>query len=345
MKRKAYLDELDKELGFLPTEERQEIVREFSSHIDEAMARNPGHPEEELIERLPLPAVFSVEFRSGTPAGNGYSQGFDESGASVSDEPAPTGPDESKARFKRFFRYTGGEPKEMSRQFDGVQRVEIRSMDADIHVVPGAGFSCHISGTWDDDTEPELELNGSILRMDLGSAAEKAELVLPEDLAEFLARTSSGDVRGSLCADASAIVHSSSGDIDLVVQNGTVRVSSSSGGIQIKGCIGSAEVKTASGNIRLIGLHDTLKASSASGDLYLVYTGTESDSAISTASGDVWVELPPEAVPGIRAYSVSGDLTVPAATVDRRPGRKSCTRDGGPGMLKISTLSGDIRIE
>jgi hypothetical protein len=345
MIRKAYLDELDRELGFLPTAERQEIVREFSSHIDEAMARNPGLPEGELIERLPLPAVFAAEFRSGAPAGKVTGQGFDESGASAFDESASAGSDESRARLKRFFRYTGGEPKEMSRQFDGVQRVEIRSMDADILVVPGAGFSCRISGTWDDDTEPELELKGSILRMDLGSAADQAELVLPEDFVEFLARTSSGDVRGSLCADASVVVHSSSGDIDLVVQNGTVRVSSSSGGIQIKGSIGSAEVKTASGDVYLNGLDGNLKANSASGDIHLVYADAEGDSVISTASGDVRVELHPGATPAIRAYTVSGDLTVPASSVDRRPGRKSCTKDGGPGTLKISTLSGDIRID
>jgi hypothetical protein len=345
MTRKAYLDELDRELGFLSAEERQDIVREFSSHIDEAMDRNPGLPEDELIERLPPPAVFAAEFRSGFPAGNGYSPGSDESGSSGSDESSSSGHDESRARFKRFFRYTGGEPKEMSRQFNGVQRVDIRAIDADIHVVPGTGFSCRISGDWDDDTEPKLELNGSVLRMDLGPDTDKAELVLPEDLAEFLARTVSGDVHGSLCADASAMVHSTSGDIDLTVQNGSLQVGSSSGDIQIKGRIGSAEVKTASGDIRLIGLHDTLKVNSASGDLFLVYTGTEGDSAISTASGDVRVELHPGATPAIRAYSVSGDLTVPASSVDKRPGRKSCTKDGGPGTLKISTLSGDIRIE
>ena len=337
MIRKVYLDELDRELGFLPTAERQEIVREFSSHIDEAMARNPGLPEEELIERLPLPAVFAAEFRSGIPAGTGPSQGSDESGSS--------GSDESRARFKRFFRYTGGEPKEVYRQFDGVQRVEIRAMDADIHVVPGTSFSCRISGDWDDDTEPKLELTGSVLRMDLGPDTDKAELVLPEDLAEFFVRTVSGDVHGSLCADASAVVHSSSGDIDLAVQNGTVRVSSSSGDIQIKGRIGSAEVKTASGDVHLNGLHDTVKANSASGAIHLVYAEAEGDSTISTASGDVRVELPPEAAPGIRAYSISGDLMVPASKVDRRPGRKSCIRDGGPGTLKISTLSGNIRID
>ncbi|MFH2115163.1 MAG: DUF4097 family beta strand repeat-containing protein, partial [Spirochaetota bacterium] len=161
-------------------------------------------------------------------------------------------------------------------------------------------------------------MNGSVLRMDLGPAADKAELVLPEDLAEFLAWTVSGDVHGCLCADASAVVHSTSGDIDLAVQNGSMRVGSSSGDIQIKGRIGSAEVKTASGDIRLIGLHDTLKANSASGALHLVYTGTEGDSTISTASGDVRVELPPEASIGIRVYSVSGDLTVPASSVDKR---------------------------
>ncbi|MFH2115162.1 MAG: hypothetical protein ABIJ86_11720 [Spirochaetota bacterium] len=57
MTREAYLDELDRELRFLAAAERQEIVREFSSHIDEAMARNPGFPEDELIERLPPPEV------------------------------------------------------------------------------------------------------------------------------------------------------------------------------------------------------------------------------------------------------------------------------------------------
>jgi hypothetical protein len=301
------------------------------------MDRNQGIPEDELIERLPPPAVFAAEFRPESPAGNGSGQGSDGYGSS--------GHDESRAGFKRFFRYTGGEPREFYQQYDGVQRVEIRSMDADIHVVPGSGFSCRISGTWEDDAVPELEIRGSMLRMDLGSAVDKAELVLPEDLAEFLVWTVSGDVHGSLCADASAIVHSTSGDIDLTVQNGSMQVDSSSGDIQIKGRIGSAEVKTVSGDIRLIGLHDTLKANSASGDLYLVYTATESDSAISTASGDVKVELHPGATLAIRAYSVSGDLTVPASSVDRRPGRKSCTRGGGPGTLKISTLSGDIRID
>lgn len=336
MTRKDYLDELDRELGFLSLGERQEIVREFGTHIDEAMDHQSGLSEDELMERLPSPAVFAAEFRSEMPAGTGSRPGTDERGRPGHDDPS--------ARFKRFFRYAGGEPKELYRQFDGIQRVEIRSIAADVQVTPGSGFSCRISGNWDDDAAPQLELSGSMLRMDLGSAVDKAELVLPDDLAEFLVRTISGDVHGHLCADASAVVHSASGDINLVVQNGAINLRSSSGDIHIEGRIGSAEVKTASGKVHLTGLHGTLKANSASGDIHLVYAGAEGDSAVSTTSGDVRIELPPEASPGLRAYSVSGEVVVQAVRVDRKPGRKSCTRDGGPGTLKVSTLSGDIRI-
>jgi len=64
MNRKQYLELLEKELAFLPSDEHKDFILEFDSHIDEALQRQPDLAEDDLIERLPHPSVLAAEFRA-----------------------------------------------------------------------------------------------------------------------------------------------------------------------------------------------------------------------------------------------------------------------------------------
>jgi uncharacterized membrane protein len=63
------MDALAAELGFMAADERDDIVREFDSHLRDAGEARPDLSEEELIDRLPPPASIAATYSAELPAG------------------------------------------------------------------------------------------------------------------------------------------------------------------------------------------------------------------------------------------------------------------------------------
>ncbi len=60
MTREEYIVELGKALAFMKPEEREDVVREFESHLADAAEARPELSEEELLARLPPPASIGA---------------------------------------------------------------------------------------------------------------------------------------------------------------------------------------------------------------------------------------------------------------------------------------------
>ncbi|HAP42727.1 MAG: hypothetical protein A2087_04930 [Spirochaetes bacterium GWD1_61_31] len=359
MTRQNYLDELARELAFLPADEAQDVLLEFASHIDDAVARKPELGEAEILQSLPHPSVIAAEYRSETGAGQAGQAGRLPGDTCGSDQEKPS--DGSAERsgnqryhddgprgfrlFKQFFRYTDGEEQEIEEEFAGIQRLEISGVSADINLSPGAACACRINGYWDEDSAPRLEVSGGRLCIQLGPNADEAEFSLPPELVELVIKTTSGDVEGEVNEGAAVRVQSTSGDVNLTIAAGLVDISTASGDIDLEGVIGDATIRTASGDVSLVGLQAGLKAVTASGGIDAAFEVVTADAVISTASGDISVNLPSDDRPSLVAVTVSGDISVPDGRVRSRPGRSSCEISGGDVELRINTLSGDIDIE
>ncbi|MBU0954685.1 MAG: DUF4097 family beta strand repeat protein [Spirochaetes bacterium] len=338
MTRKTYIEELAQELSILPSEERQDIILEFDSHIDELMSRQPELPEEDLIARLPAPATFAGEFLAADASGK-----YREQAETFSSKRAS----ESGTRFssfRRFFRYARGEQQQLDWQFSDVTQIEVVAASADIQIQAAETCSCHIVGYWDDD-EPSWEQTGTLVRMNLGADADLLTLALPPALCVLVIKTASGDIRGALVPNADISINTASGDVQVELNHGIARVMTASGDVSLDGVITDADIKTASGDVTLDGLQSSLRIASASGDIRVNYTAGAANGSIASMSGDVSLSLPSGSQPAVEASTVSGDISALNASVRKQPGRKYCSCPGGPGELKIKTMSGDIRIQ
>jgi hypothetical protein len=163
-------------------------------------------------------------------------------------------------------------------------------------------------------------------------------------------RTSSGDLT-VLSVTGTHFVQSSSGDINLNEVDGTILVSSASGDINLNQAKGKLGARTASGDIsvREGRLHE-LSVSTASGDLNLdLLMQPEREFELKSVSGDVNVKLPHDARLSIEANTLSGDIhTRFRGEINierRRPGKTGRLNLNGGGLRgRIHTISGDIMV-
>ena len=142
------------------------------------------------------------------------------------------------------------------------------------------------------------------------------------------ARTGSGSISAS---EVAGDITASTGSGDVTVTQagpGTVRVNVASGDAHIRGVQGALQVDSASGSV--------------------IVQGTPGGGwQISSASGDVTLELPQSVAFNLEARSSSGDIesTHPVTmtgAIDRRSVNGQ-VRGGGP-LVRVRTSSGDIRI-
>jgi DUF4097 and DUF4098 domain-containing protein YvlB len=202
-----------------------------------------------------------------------------------------------------------------------------RRSGLDLTIKAPAGSSCAAR-----TVSADLSCVGTLSSLSVNTAS--GDLTASSVTGDVTTRSASGDllldqVGGDLT------VHTASGDVRATQVDGTVRVSSASGDVAIGYCAGSVTTKTASGDVQLGAVvSGAMELNSASGDVEVaVVPGTgvylelssltgsvrsdldEVDSAEATGSGGPTVE--------IRARTMSGDIHVVRAAVDRRG-------DGGP---------------
>ncbi len=217
MTKKEYLDELSRQLRPLGENEREDILLEFASHIDDAMERKPELDEVSLMASLPHPSVLAKQFldEAGYPSEN-----TGEKAGSRHEQSERR--DDRSDRFRSYFRYATSEHAEIEETYDSIQRVDIRGISADIKAVAGPVCKIKIEGYWDEDSMPEIIASGNTLRVELGKETENMTIELPPDLVEFLARTISGDMELSLPSGVSARVETTSGDLAIRAENSQI---------------------------------------------------------------------------------------------------------------------------
>jgi hypothetical protein len=162
-------------------------------------------------------------------------------------------------------------------------------------------------------------------------------------------RTSTGDLSVTN-VNGTSFIQTSSGDSVLTRLSGNLLVSSASGEIHAEGIDGKVGVRSASGDLvfRRARLQE-ISISTASGDIELdLLSVPERAFEVKTVSGDVRVELPPDARLSVEVTTFSGDIhcDLPHERTRRRPGRTTDLNiNGGGTQAHFSSVSGDVSIE
>lgn len=140
----------------------------------------------------------------------------------------------------------------------------------------------------------------------------------------------------------------SSGDGNLNGVKGSVSVYASSGDYKCFDIEGNLDVRTSSGDIYATGVSGSIRAQSSSGDIRLKeLTSKDGDFDIESSSGDVTLEVTDEFEGSVSLKSNSGSIN------SRLSGEIESLSDSklkgsvgnGDGRLRVSTVSGDIRID
>jgi len=339
MTKKEYLDELSRQLRPLNENEREDIILEFASHIDDAMERKPELDEASLMASLPHPSVLAKQFLDEA----GYSPESGRGSASGRHEQSERRDDRSD-RFRSYFRYATSEHAEIEETYDNIQKVEIRGISSDIRAVPGQHCKIRVEGYWEEDSMPEIDASGSTLRLDLGKETENLTIELPPYLVEFLARSISGDMELSLPSGVSARVETTSGDLAIRAENSHIQTLSVSGDQHLTGTSLDLKLKTTSGDVHLNDFGGSAAVTTASGDVRIACGEKPESIEATTMSGDVSIRLPVNTNPFVRASSVSGDVEVRNARTISRPGKSYVENPGSDGEITAHTMSGDIII-
>jgi hypothetical protein len=114
-----------------------------------------------------------------------------------------------------------------------------------------------------------------------------------------------------------------------------VAVDNGSGDITITGSFGGVSLTVGSGDIESANLRaEDVRAVAGSGDIDLELGTAASPVEVRTGSGDVTVEIPPDATYAVQAAASSGDADVSVATDPR-----------STSTMRINTGSGDIAID
>ncbi len=164
-------------------------------------------------------------------------------------------------------------------------------------------------------------------------------------------RTSSGDlsVQG---VTGTLYLQTTSGDAKVQSVGGSLVLNSASGDLRIEGMEGTLGARTASGDLRARGLRlDDVSVSTASGDIELELEKLpQRDFEVKTVSGDIELKLPDGSRATFEFHTISGEIRCGFSReqVSYKVGRNRQTTlqlngEGGP-LVRLGSISGDLLI-
>lgn len=246
-------------------------------------------------------------------------------------------------------------PQEQVRRLEAEPPVEQSRNSIRVGEIKDSDLRNHVSIDFDITVPPQCTLTtrtgsgdqhiGS-LSGPVTASSGSGSITLADIRGLVTASTGSGDIQATdLRAGLKA--HTGSGSIVARTVSGDVTASTGSGNIDVmQSAPGSVTASAASGDVRLHGVQGALKADSASGDVFV--QGVPAASwTVSTASGDITLELPAGQAFDLEARTRSGridskhPITV-AGTTDRH--RLSGKVAGGGPLVRLQTASGDIEL-
>jgi hypothetical protein len=362
--RRRYLERLERELSFLPPDERQEAVGRMESRIALLAARHDGLTEAELVYALAAPELVAAYFRyetRGTPE-------------------RPRDPEGRRKPFADFLRRFGTSG-DVERTLSGNLAVAagttvlIRFPESDISVERGPpgelSWKIHVLGDIDEayDYAPSMKSAGRVLVIDSGESlpfdisVESAEFLIPEGLDSTIVETLFGDAEvigldhpffattdsGSVLVermDGNVFVESISGSIEAEALRGNLTAISVSGDIRASRIRGAVNARTVSGSIDARGGEGFVEAETSSGDVFLDLGTDESGASVSTSSGNVRAVIDPETNLTLDAESSLGQIDFRFGSEETRSARRVARVLGsGTGSLFLRSGSGRIVIE
>ena len=161
-----------------------------------------------------------------------------------------------------------------------------------------------------------------------------------EEVGTLAVRTASGDVSAS-GVTGSAAARSASGDIEIERVGGDAAGESASGSVSIDTCAGRAAARAISGDVSVSGAGGRVTIGASSGSVELDCSRSFKGAEISTVSGNVYVELPPDVDAELEWSTVSGGVSIEGG----RGKRGSLALGAGGQELVIKTASGDIGVD
>ncbi|MDP3179150.1 MAG: DUF4097 family beta strand repeat-containing protein [Spirochaetaceae bacterium] len=381
MRRDDYLAALAAELDALSPEDRDEILKEMSSHIEELAERRPGASEEEMVASLTRPEILArglLEEFAFTASASGSSDAGGKANRPAGEKRRSSwkgGMAEEEARdLGRAVRDFAGGPDRKRGRWKGCLEAGPRNLvlsfpAADIVIESGRAESFEAEaeilgpsgelGSW----APMIELVEESLRM--GEATDEVRVArlrvrVPESLRSVSVNSRGGDIlsrAGGIAIEAST----KSGDIELhgarmaraetrsgdiaAERCGRIEASSMSGDIRLSEIESDVRADTASGDIAVESSAGPVRAKSASGDLRLVAIRGFRGGELASASGDVTAKVECESIE-LRGESLSGDLSFGDRSVGEGTPRRLVAklRGGGP-VLAMTSVSGDVTAE
>jgi DUF4097 and DUF4098 domain-containing protein YvlB len=221
-----------------------------------------------------------------------------------------------------------------------VRELRIDAGKGDVALVPASGKDVTIDGRVKSALrKPRLrvEVDGSDVRVKSGCT----DIVLWHCSARIVVGVPAGTAvrvkghSGDITAaglDGAVELRTHSGDVRADGLIGTVRLKTASGDVVARNLSGATELESASGDVLGSGLGGaTVRAHTASGDVVLRFSSPPTNADASTASGDVFVSVPP----GEESYRVDADTKSGDSHIGIR------TDPAATRVLRARTHSGD----
>lgn len=219
------------------------------------------------------------------------------------------------------------------------KEVEVKSSSADIEV---SELTVDLY-VWASSTDVRMRDTDGKVSFDLSSG----DVDIIRHTGEVNVKGNSSDLDFE-AVEGNIDVRTSSGDGSLNGVKGSVSVYASSGDYKFYDVEGDLDIRTSSGDVYASGVSGSVQAQSSSGDIRLKeLTSKEGNFDIESSSGDVTLEVTDDFEGSISLKSNSGSVNsrLSGEIESLSDSRLRGSVGNGKGRLRVSTVSGDIRID
>jgi len=217
--------------------------------------------------------------------------------------------------------------------------VEVKSSSADIEV---SELTLNLY-VWASSTDVRMRDTNGEASFDLSSG--DVDIIRHKGEVDIKGNSSDLDFEA---IEGNIDIRTSSGDGSLNSVKGSISVYASSGDYKLYDIDGDLDIRTSSGDVYASGISGSVRAQSSSGDIRLKeLTSTDGDFDVESSSGDVTLEVTDSFEGSVSLKSNSGSVNsrlsgeIESLSESRLKGNVG----NGSGRLRVSTVSGDIRID
>ncbi|MCX7027777.1 MAG: DUF4097 family beta strand repeat-containing protein [Spirochaetes bacterium] len=372
MTRKAYMEELERELGGFDEASRRDILLEIEDHIDELAEKHTEMGEEELVTSLESPGKLAASLRqeAGIPDGSEQAASKKADGEiklnvkveADSDSEGRTEAGNRPRRSKSRITIDGQDLDDVIRRalsaaniFKGstVYEEKFQKEDAgsgttgkrvvvkDLHVdkvkrivvkTRSADLKVYLSAGGFSATAEGGEDSGITMHNEDGKVLTVSSVGKEAELESV-----------ELWVPASVdllVLKTIAGDIEVVDRLGDLELETVSGDVEVHACSGSVSAKTASGDLALTCCSEKLDLLTSSGDVLVELDASCDGARIETVSGDIELRYPDDLDASFRWSTVSGDVDCDAEVV----GSRAAKVGAGLVLVQVGSVSGSIQI-